>query len=179
MDYRELEPAPIAALPLEALRDHLRLGRGFADDAVEEGVLEDALRAAIDAVERRVGRALIRRRFWMPCAFGAARLPLAEAEVEGVDLAGPEGTEAAAGWSVLREGDALRVVGIRGGRDDRPSVRFAAGFGAWEDVPKDLAFAVLSLAAAFHDARGAHVRWPDAALALAAPWKRLRIGGAA
>ena len=57
----ELEPVPTAALPLSALRDHLRLGTGFADDALQDAILEAALRGALGAVEARIGRMLIAR----------------------------------------------------------------------------------------------------------------------
>ena len=47
------------ALPLAALRDHLRLGTGFGDDSLQDGVLEQALRGAIAAIEGRTEKALI------------------------------------------------------------------------------------------------------------------------
>ncbi|MGR3542435.1 MAG: head-tail connector protein [Hasllibacter sp.] len=181
MDYRELMPVPVADLPLEALRDHLRMGRGFADDAVQEGVLEEALRGALAAVEGRIGRALIRRGFWMVCGAGEVRLPLGpDAAVDAVNLVGGAAKVPAEGWALRRDGDEARVTGIAGvARGGHAEVLFTAGFGAWDDVPKDLAFAAIALAAAFHDHRGAHAPWPDAARALLAPWRRLRIGGAA
>ena len=181
MDYRELQPVPVEALPLEALRDHLRMGRGFADDAVQEGVLEESLRGALAAVEGRIGRALIRRGFWMTSGAGTARLPLGpEAAVDAVNLVDGDAKAPADGWALERDGDDARVVGIAGvARGGHAEVLFTAGFGAWGDVPKDLAFAAIALAAAFHDHRGAHAPWPDAARALVAPWRRLRVGGAA
>ena len=54
-------PIPLAALPLAAFRDHLRLSSGFADDTTQDALLEQYLRAAIATVEGRTGRALIAR----------------------------------------------------------------------------------------------------------------------
>ena len=181
MDYQELQPVPVADLPLEALRDHLRMGRGFADDAVQEGVLEEALRGALAAVEGRIGRALIRRGFRVVAAGGDVRLPLGPgASVDAVDLVDSEARVAAEGWSLERDGDDLWVRGIGGvAKAGRAEVLFTAGFGVWAEVPRDLAFAAISLAAAFHDHRGQHAPWPEAARALIGPWRRLRIGGAA
>ena len=39
-----------AALPLAALKDHLRLGSGFADDTLQDSLIESYLRAAMSAI---------------------------------------------------------------------------------------------------------------------------------
>ena len=62
------ETAPAAeALPVAALRAHLRLGSGFeiADDNAENAALTGYLRAAIAAIEARTGKVLLTRRFRM------------------------------------------------------------------------------------------------------------------
>src|SRR5690606_4380929 len=62
------ETAPAAeALPVAALRDHLRLGTGFgiADDPAETAALTGFLRAAIATIEARTGKVLLTRRFRM------------------------------------------------------------------------------------------------------------------
>ena len=62
------ETAPAAeALPVAALREHLRLGTGFeiADDTAEDMALAGFLRAAIATIEARTGKVLLTRRFRM------------------------------------------------------------------------------------------------------------------
>ena len=48
-------------LPLAALRAHLRLGTGFADDDLQDRFWQSLLRAALAAIEARTGKILIRR----------------------------------------------------------------------------------------------------------------------
>ena len=48
---------PLAALPLAEFKAHLRLGTGFADDDIQDPVLESFLRAAMAAIEARTGKA--------------------------------------------------------------------------------------------------------------------------
>ena len=84
------------ALPLVELREHLRLGTGFAEDGMQDGLLESYLRAAMAAIEARIGKALLARRFlwaledWRDAA--AQALPVAPVKaieaVELVDAAG-------------------------------------------------------------------------------------------
>lgn len=59
----ELTPVPGAALPVQALKDHLRLGTGFADGTMQDGLVESCLRAAMAAIEGRIGKTLISRSF--------------------------------------------------------------------------------------------------------------------
>lgn len=54
---------PTAVLPVADFRDHLRLGTGFADDGLQDAVLERHLRAAMAAIEARTGKILIARDF--------------------------------------------------------------------------------------------------------------------
>ena len=60
-----IEETPIltAALPVAELKAHLRLGSGFAEDSLQDPVLESFLRAAIAAIEARTGKILIAREF--------------------------------------------------------------------------------------------------------------------
>ena len=48
-----------AVLPVEDFKAHLRLGRGFAGDTVQDAVLESFLRAAISAVEAAGGKVVV------------------------------------------------------------------------------------------------------------------------
>ena len=50
---------PADALPVEDFKAHLRLGRGFSGDSVQDAVLDSFLRAALSAIEGRTGKALI------------------------------------------------------------------------------------------------------------------------
>ena len=53
---------PGAALPVQVLKDHLRLGSGFADDGMQDALIEGYLRAAMATIEGRVGKVLMARR---------------------------------------------------------------------------------------------------------------------
>ena len=59
----ELTSVPGAALPVSELAEHLRLARGFSDDGSQDASLESCLRAALSAIEARIGKALFERRF--------------------------------------------------------------------------------------------------------------------
>ncbi|MGC1487410.1 MAG: hypothetical protein WA784_06440, partial [Albidovulum sp.] len=52
-----------AALPVQEFKEHLRLGTGFADDTVQDTLAETYLRAALAAIEGRIGKALLERDF--------------------------------------------------------------------------------------------------------------------
>jgi hypothetical protein len=60
----EMTPVPGSDLPLASLAEHMRLSRGFTDDAELDSVqIESALRGALAAIEARTGKAVFRRRF--------------------------------------------------------------------------------------------------------------------
>ena len=61
MMLSELSPVAQAALPVQAFKDHLRLGTGFADDGAEDALAEAYLRAALAAIEARTGKAILAR----------------------------------------------------------------------------------------------------------------------
>lgn len=68
----EQTTVPALALPIAKFKDHLRMGTGFADDAVQDAVLESYLRSAMAAVEARTGKVLIERSFmWSLTAWRA------------------------------------------------------------------------------------------------------------
>ena len=191
----ELEPVGAAELPLTALREHLRLGTGFADDALQDVILEAALRAALAALEARIGRALIARAFawrverWSD-ATGVA-LPigpvegLASAEIE--DASGVR-TDVLGRVAFTRGDGARPMVQARWGALPRipdggaAVLRFTAGFGPWAALPADLRHASLMLAASYYENRAgaAEAAVPPVVAALIAPWRvlRLRAGGA-
>ena len=151
----ELTTVPQAALPVAQLREHLRLGSGFADDGLQDGLLAGFLRAALSAIEGRTGKALFEREFrWTTYGWRgseAAALPLAPvsaiAEVAVVDAAGAETVippalvTLAAALPVIPTGGAARVD-------------FLGGYGPdWSDLPADLQQAVMLLAAHYYEFR--------------------------
>ncbi len=63
MIVTELIPIPDAALPLDAFKAHLRLGRGFGTESLQDQLLHGFLRASLAAIEARTGKMLIIRPF--------------------------------------------------------------------------------------------------------------------
>ena len=163
----ETTPVPESAVPVAQLKDHLRLGSGFADDDVQDGLLAGHLRAAMGAIEARTGKILIARQFgWTLSAWRDATaqpLPVAPVtEVTEVVLTAADGAETEvpqARWMLEQDqhrpylmplGAMLPTV-PRGG-----TVRIAlqAGYGPlWSDLPADLAQAVIMLAAHYYENR--------------------------
>ncbi len=158
---------PLAALPLAEFKAHLRLGTGFADDDIQDPVLESFLRASLAAIEGRTGKVLLEREFswalhqWrdatgqaLPVAPVRALLSLGlrnrADEVEVIDPAHYR-LEQDVHRPVLRPVGTFLPVIVRGGVAE---VRFRAGFGVgWGDLPADLAQAVLMLAAHYYEYR--------------------------
>ncbi|WP_424968947.1 head-tail connector protein [Dinoroseobacter sp. S76] len=166
MNLTEVSPVPLAALPLEAYRDHLRLGRGFSDDELQDAVLESTLLAAVSAIETRTGKALLRRSFRLRLdnweAPGVQSFPRGPVQsVAKVALVQADGSE-----TILADGsyyvlaDTFRP-GIKAVTSfpQVPNgafveIRFDAGYGAqWDAIPDSLAQAVLILAAHFYETR--------------------------
>ncbi|RFP87619.1 hypothetical protein DZK27_11545 [Rhodobacteraceae bacterium 63075] len=167
MMLTEENRVPPEALPLDAFKAHLRLGTGFAETDLQDPVLESFLRAAMSAIEARTGKILIARDFtWTITAWrddtGQA-LPVAPVtaitDVTYIKRDGEE-TPLAPNFYQLAE-DAQRpqlmpVAGVLPAVPAGGSVRvaFQAGFGAsWEDLPADMAQAVLLLAAYYYEYR--------------------------
>jgi uncharacterized phiE125 gp8 family phage protein len=158
---------PDAALPVAALKAHLRMGSGFAEDTLQDAVLGSFLRAAMAAIEARTGKVLIAREFTLVVsALGAAdalALTVAPvtviADVQRVTRSGIEQLVNAGLYWLERDGHTprLRATGAslpapETGGELR--VRFLAGYGPeWEDVPADMQQAVLMLAAHYYEYR--------------------------
>ena len=163
----ELTTVPGAALPVAEFRRHLRMGTGFGEDSVQDGVLDNLLRAALAAIEGRTGKALLRRAFvWTLMRWSdseAQPLPLAPvAAVGAVRLFGRTGSETLVDPGAYRLvpdlhrplllPTALLLPTIANG--GMVEIEFDAGFGpAWSDLPADLAQAVLMLAAHYYEHR--------------------------
>lgn len=177
-----------AALPLAALKAHLRLGTGFGDEDLQDEVLLRALRAAIAAIEARTGKAMLSRGFRLRLTAwrDPAGQPLPVAPVNSVtavtyfNAAATPSLLDPARWRLvidthrpqLAPASALLPPVPTGGAVE---IDFIAGFGAdWADVPADLAQAVLILAAHLYERRGGEGdgagAMPGPALSLAARW---------
>ena len=186
---------PDAALPVAEFRDHLRLGSGFSDDALQDPVLGVFLRAAMAAIEARIGKILIQRAFsWTVTRWrDAVEQPLPVAPIGSIDqvvTVDPAGVEEAVqGW-VLRP-DAMRPVLAASGltlpmiaRHGRARIEFTAGYSNdWGGLPSDLKQAVMILAASFYenrsgDAKGGNLM-PDVVSALIERYRTVRILGGA
>ncbi len=163
----EVTPVPGTALPVEAFKDHLRMGSGFAEDGLQDALLEGFLRAALAAIEGRTGKMLLQRAFqWTLEAWRSSdrqALPVAPVSaitaVVLIDALGVQTTVDPAGWRLVQDmqrpclvamSGALPVIGTLG----QVRISFLAGFGAaWADLPPDLRQAVLMLAAHYYEFR--------------------------
>ena len=158
---------PLAALPLEAFKAHLRMGSGFGQENVQDLVLSAFLRAAMAAVEARTGKVLITREFSLTVhdwqEVDAQSLPVAPVSavllVERVSAAGVRTVVDAPGYWLERDAQRPR---LRAKGAALPSIetggtaviRFEAGFEmAWEQLASDLQQAVLMLAAHYYEYR--------------------------
>jgi uncharacterized phiE125 gp8 family phage protein len=184
-----------AALPVQGLKDHLRLGSGFSDTGLQDSLIEAYLRAAIAAIEGRIGKVLLVRQFlwrienWR----GLNEQPLPVAPVTGiqavtlVDAAGVANVIAATSYALVPDTHRPKIL-ARGvlfptvPEDGRIEIVFDAGFGAvWSAVPADLQQAVLLLAAGYHENR--HEIAPQAAglpqvvQVLIERWRTVRVLG--
>ena len=189
----EQTPVPGTALPVQGLKDHLRLGTGFTDDGMQDGLIEAYLRAALAAVEGRIGKVLIARRFlWQLQDWrDASEQALPVAPVTGivsltlVDVAGAATLVSADRYRLVPDlhRPKLAAVGVllpAAPVEGRIEVVFDAGFGAaWAQVPADLAQAVLLLAAEYHERRhdGGAAGVPLAVQSLIERWRTVRILG--
>lgn len=188
------ETAPAAeALPVAALRMHLRLAQGFEgpDDPAETAALAAFLRAAIATIEGRTGKVLLKRRFRMQLDDWRDRLgqslPLAPVHsVERIEIDDGDGLLTRVppeSWRLVPDGQrpAILPMGVvlpHVPRRGSVTVTFLAGFGdAWTEVPADLAQAVLLLAARYHDDRGGEGQaqaLPFGVSALIERWRAVR-----
>lgn len=191
MHLTETSPIPSAALPVGALRAHLRLSSGFADDTTEDALLEQYLLAAIASVEGRVSRALFRRGYVLRLANwrngqteGLLVAPVLS--VNAVTLIAADGAMTlvpparyrlepdATRPRLVAAGSALPMIPTGGAVE----IAFTAGFGVvWDDIPADLRQAVLLLAAQFYEGRDAAGDMGFGVRALLERWRDLRIGG--
>lgn len=191
----EQTAVPPASWPLTEFREHLRLGTGFPDDAVQDAILERLLRSATAVIERRTGKALFRRTFRMSLASwrGLIREELPRAPVVSigavriVDFAGVVTTLPSTAFRVEDDAHRPMLRALSGGLPTIPvggraEIDFDAGFADdWAAMPSDLSLAVMVLAAHFHENRhavadsGAPV--PFGVEAMIAPYRPMRLFG--
>ena len=199
MMLTEVSSVALAALPVQGLKDHLRLGTGFADGAMQDGLIESYLRAALAAIEGRTGKAILQRRFklvldqWRSAEEQA--LPVAPVvAIESVTLVAADGSSTVVQPAAYRlaadfQRPKLAAVGYllpNVPTDGRGEIVFDAGFGAgWAQVPADLQQAVMLLAGQYYEQRndfaGAVAGLPQPVQALIERWRTVRVlgGGAA
>jgi uncharacterized phiE125 gp8 family phage protein len=194
MMLTEQAPVPSAALPVEEFKDHLRLGSGFADDALQDGLLESHLRAALAAIEGRIGKMLFQRRFlWVLDRWREPEQALPVAPVSGlvsvtlVDAAGGEVVVPPGAYRLVPDLHRPRLAGRGGALPSLPieglvKIVFDAGFGpGWTQIPVDLRQAVLLLAGEYYEHRhddGAEAAGlPFGVVALIERWRTVRLLG--
>ena len=177
----EIDEVPDAALPLAELAAQMRLADGTIDDPAQAARLRARLRAAIDDVERRTGRALARRTAVLAGAAGDARriaLPvtpvarIVEARVRRGAADVPLGAVA------LETGVAgtVALLGEPVGEAELVTLVLEVGPDGWAAVPPGLRQAVLLIAEALDAGEGPALT-PMAERLLAAH-RPVRIGGA-
>jgi uncharacterized phiE125 gp8 family phage protein len=186
---------PMAALPIQALKDHLRLGTGFSDDGLQDALIQGYIRAAMAAIEGRIGKVLIARRFrwilerwrWsdqqtLPVApvtsIALVSLVSSTGEAEAVDPLRYRLVPDVHRPRLQSAGTALPSIPT----DGRVEIVFEAGFGpTWSNVPADLQQAVILLAAEYHEHRHEfgmrEAALPFGILALIERWRTVRIIG--
>ncbi len=163
----EQTTVPGTAMPVAQFKDHLRLGTGFADDGVQDAVLETYLRAAMAAIEARTGKVLITRAYtWTLTAWrdlASQALPVGPVgAITSLSITDRLGAEEVINTDrytlepdlhrpkLVSTGICLPAIPVAG----QVEIGFDAGFGAdWSDIPADLSQAVLMLAAYFYEHR--------------------------
>ena len=194
MMLTEVTPVPSGALPVEEMKDHLRMGSGFSDDGLQDGLIETQLRASMAAIEGRIGKMLFQRSFlWVLDCWRAEEQALPVSPVSAitsvtlVDAAGQEVVVPGSAYRLIPDlhrprlagkGTALPVIP----NDGMVKVVFDAGFGmAWIDIPVDLRQAVLLLAGEFyehrHDDGTQAAGLPFGVVTLIERWRTVRILG--
>lgn len=196
----EQTTVPGTAMPVAQFKDHLRLGTGFADDGVQDAVLETYLRAAMAAIEARTGKVLITRAYtWTLTAWrdlASQALPVGPVgAITSLTITDRLGAEEVINTDrytlepdlhrpkLVSTGICLPAIPVAG----QVEIGFDAGFGPdWSDIPADLSQAVLMLAAYFYEHRsGAGMGQGDLPFGVSALIQKYRVvrlfggGGAA
>ncbi len=197
MILTELNSVPSATLPIAKFADHLRLGTEFAETSLQNDLLDVYLRAAISAIEGKTGRVILQKSFiWQLTGWRHAdaqilpvRPVVSITALRTYDRSGAVTEYSSDHYDFIPDSQApaIKAVGSRlpsvssGGSVE---IEFAAGHGAtWDEVPSDLAQAVIILAAQFYENRtGAPDPsgvLPMAVLSLIEPYRPVRLFGGA
>ncbi len=199
MMLTEMTTVSLAALPIQGFKDHLRLGSGFTDNGLQDGLLERHLRAAIAAIEGRIGKTLLTKRLKLTLNDWRGRdeqpLPVAPVtalvSVALIDAADVIIVLDPARYRLIADQQRPKLRGLGLSlptvpNDGRAEVVFDAGFGpVWADIPPDLAQAVLLLATEYYEIRHEVdprvAGLPFAVQTLIERWRNVRVlgGGAA
>ena len=199
MMLTEMTTVSLAALPIQGFKDHLRLGSGFTDNGLQDGLLERHLRAAIAAIEGRIGKTLLTKRLKLTLNDWRGRdeqpLPVAPVtalvSVALIDAADVIIVLDPARYRLIADQQRPKLRGLGLSlptvpNDGRAEVVFDAGFGpVWADIPPDLAQAVLLLATEYYEIRhevdSRVAGLPFAVQTLIERWRNVRVlgGGAA
>lgn len=167
MMLTEETTVPDIALPVDQFKAHLRLGTGFGEDTLQNGVLNGFLRAAIVAIEARIGKVLISRAFtWKIHAWrdrAGEILPVAPVSVvNAVVMTDGGGTETVLNAALYRLAEDSQSPRIRPTGTLLPAISpggtvridVIAGMAEdWGGLPADLGQAVLLLAAHYYEYR--------------------------
>lgn len=190
----ELDPPVVSVTAIREFGDHLRMGSGFADDGSQDALLEIYLRTAMAAIESRIGKALIARRFsWSLTRWRdlySQKLPIAPiSQIESLTLYDALGMSSAVDTSdyiLVSDAQSPELRGTWGRalptiRDHgRVEITFNAGYGPfWADIPADLRQAVLLLSAYYYESRIANEKQggaiPFGVQALLDPYRPVRL----
>ncbi|HBZ43105.1 MAG TPA: hypothetical protein DEO85_03420 [Maritimibacter sp.] len=185
---------PDADLPVEALKDHLRLGTGFAEADIQDEMLVGYLRAALAAIEGATGKALFQRTFswttasWrdmsqqvLPVApiLGITELCIIDRN-ENVEIVPTDRyalIEDVHRPRLVATGFFLPTIPVGG----KAKVTVVAGYATdWPSMPHDVALAVIALAASYYENRGGttpqdHERLPNQVAALLQRYREMRL----
>ncbi|WP_417205003.1 head-tail connector protein [Antarctobacter sp.] len=183
-----------AALPVDALKDHLLLGSGFTEGDLQDPVLVSFLRAALAAIEGRTSKALVTRGFLVTLdewtAPDGQRLPVAPVqaitEVALVDAYGVATVVDPGAYRLHKDAFDPRLRPMATTFPRVPTggtveIRFDAGYGpTFDAVPEDLKQAVLMLAAHYYEYRSdtalSQGCMPFGVTSLIARYRPVRVG---
>lgn len=192
----DMTTTPTTDLPIDVYKAHLQMGSGFTDDNLQDEVLESYVRAAIAAIETRIGKVLMQRQFsWALTRWSdssAQTLPVAPVgriiSITVADASGAETIIDPEKYAFEADSHRPRIVSLTGtlprvSAAGNLTIVFEAGFGAsWDDIPADLRQAVLLLAAHYYENRsntsGAGGIVPFGVMSLIEPYRTIRNFGA-
>ncbi len=193
----ELTTVSGAGLPVQGLKDHLRLGTGFSDGGMQDGLIETYLRSAMAAVEGRIGKVLMTRQFKMTLQDwrdgSEQALPVAPVSalvsVTLFDVTGEPTVIAAERYRLIQDNHRPKLAAAgyllpTVPTDGRIEVVFDAGFGAaWANVPPDLQQAVFLMAGHYYEHRNEFAEatpgLPYPVQSLIERWRTVRVLGGA